>query len=190
MSLIEGNTEEKILFLLREGDEYAYELVFRRYYISLCGFATRFVQQPEIAEEIVQHTFLKLWEKRQELHISVSLKSYLFRAVYNRCHNHLAHLKVKNTYLQFAQNTAAQHRNSPDSIINNLTYKELDEKITGAIERLPEHCRIIFKMSRFDGMKYSEIAAALHLSVKTVETQISRALYRMRKELAVYLENG
>lgn len=187
MPAFEDNTEEKILSLLKEGDEYAYELVFRRYYISLCGFATRFVQLPETAEEIVQNIFLKLWEKRAGLDIQVSLKSYLFRAVYNSCNNHLAHLKIKNKHLLFVKSTSLQNELLTDPILNNLTYKELDEKITEAIEQLPVACKTIFKMSRFDGLKYAEIADRLHISVKTVETQISRALVKLREKLKIYL---
>lgn len=176
-----------MLSLLKEGDEYAYELVFRRYYVSLCGFATRFVQQPETAEEIVQNIFLKLWEKRVDLEIKVSLKSYLFRAVYNSCNNYLAHLKVKKKHLLFVQNDSFQKALFSDPILNNLTYKELDQKITAAIERLPAACQNIFKMSRFDGLKYAEIADELNISIKTVETQISRALIKLREELKEYL---
>ncbi len=187
MSGFENNTEGKILSLIKEGDEYAYELVFRRYYVSLCGFATRFVGQPETAEGIVQNVFLKLWEKRAGLEIAVSLKSYLFQAVYNSCKNHVAHLKVKNKHLLFVKTTADPNDPLSDAIFNNLTYKELDVKITEAIERLPAACKTIFKMSRFEGLKYAEIAAQLSISIKTVETQISRALTKLREELKEYL---
>lgn len=179
--------EEKILSLIKEGDEYAYELVFRRYYVSLCGFATRFVGQPETAEGIVQNIFLKLWEKRAGLEIAVSLKSYLFRAVYNSCNNYLSHLKVKRKHLLFVQNNSFQEELLSDPILKNLTYKELDEKIKEAIERLPPACKQIFKMSRFDGLKYAQIAAQRDISIKTVETQISRALVKLREELKEYL---
>ncbi len=181
------NTEEEILSLLQEGNEYAYELVFRRYYVSLCGFATRFVKQPETAEEIVQDVFLKLWEKRKLLKINVSLKSYLFRAVYNSCNNHLTRQKIKNKYLLFAKESDSYEDWFQNPILTKLTYKELDEKINEAIDRLPRACKNIFKMSRIEGLKYTEIASQLDISIKTVETQISRALTRLRKELATYM---
>lgn len=187
MAVFESNTEEEILNLLQEGNEYAYELIFRRYYVSLCGFATRFIEQPETAEEIVQNIFLKLWEKRDTLSIQISLKSYLFRAVYNSCNNHVTHAKVKNKYLTFIRETLFRNERLSDPVMDSLAYKELNEKITEAIERLPDACKNIFKMSRFDGLKYSEIANHLNISVKTVETQISRALSRLRKDLKEFL---
>lgn len=190
MSAFENNTETEILSLLQHGNVYAYELIFRRYYVSLCGFAMRFLQQPDPAEEIVQNIFLKLWEKREELSIDSSLKSYLFRAVYNSCNNHLAHIKIQNKYISFARQAILRNESLSDPVMDSLAYKELNDNITEAIERLPTECKKIFKMSRFDGMKYMEIADQLGISIKTVETQISRALIRLREDLKEFLENA
>jgi len=190
MGLIDSITEKEIFSLLQKGNTYAYELIFRRYYVSLCGFATRFVEQPETSEEIVQNIFLKLWEKKETLSIETSLKSYLFRAVYNSCNNHLAHTKIKNRYISIVRETILKKEHTADPVLDSLTYKELDQNITQAIEALPAECKKIFKMSRFEGMKYAEIAASLQISVKTVETQISRALQRLRIELKEFLVNA
>lgn len=187
MAAFENNTEKEIFSLLQKGNVYAYELIFRRYYLGLCGFAARFVQQPETAEEIVQNIFLKLWEKRHSFSIETSLKSYLFRAVYNSCHNYLAHTKIENRYISFLRETTLRKEAGSDPVLDSLAYKELNEKITEAIERLPAECKKIFKMSRFEGLKYAEIATELNISVKTVETQISRALLRLRSELKDFL---
>lgn len=186
MTAFDNNKEKEIFSLIQKGNVYAYELIFRRYYISLCEFATRFVYQPEAAEEIVQNVFLILWEKKESLSISISLKSYLFRAVYNHCNNHLSHLKIRNKYLSFSRETLLK-KNYSDPVLENLAYKELNDQITAAIEQLPAACKNIFKMSRYEGMKYAEIASSLNISVKTVETQISRALTRLREELKEYL---
>lgn len=190
MAAIDSNTEKEIFSLLQKGNTYAYELIFRRYYVSLCGFATRFVQQPESSEEIVQDIFLKLWEKKGTLSIEISLKSYLFRAVYNGCNNYLAHTQVKNRYISFARESILRNEYLSDPVMDSLAYKELNEKITESIEKLPPECKKIFKMSRFDGMKYAEIAENLQISIKTVETQISRALLRLRMELNEFLANA
>lgn len=190
MATLESNTENEIIDLLEKGNIYAYELVFRRYYISLCGFATRFVQQPEVAEEIVQNVFLKLWEKRNHIRIETSLKSYLFRAVFNGCNNHLTHIKVRNKYISLTQDAISKNEFHADPVIDSLVFKELDENITKAIENLPTECKKIFKMSRFEGLKYAEIANQLGISVKTVETQISRALSRLREDLKDFLVNA
>lgn len=187
MAALENSTEKEIFSLLQKGNAYAYELIFRRYYLSLCGFAARFVGQPETAEEIVQEIFLKLWEKKSSFSIDSSLKSYLFRAVYNSCLNYHMHAKIENKYLSFLKETSLRNETGSDPVLDSLAYKELNEKITEAIERLPAECKKIFKMSRFDGMKYAQIAEQLRISVKTVETQISRALLRLRSELKEFL---
>lgn len=187
MTSFEYNTEKDLLDLLQQGNIYAYELIFRRYYVSLCGFATRFVQQPETAEEIVQSIFVKLWEHHTSIQIETSLKSYLFRATYNQCNNYLSHIKIKNKYIDFTLKAQIRNESNADPVHDCLVYKELNDKITEAIERLPTGCKNIFKLSRFDGLKYSEIADHLNISVKTVETQISRALSRLREELKDFL---
>lgn len=187
MASIDHSTEKEIVSLLQKGNAYAYELIFRRYYVSLCGFATRFVEQPEASEEIVQDIFMKLWEKKGSLVIETSLKSYLFRAVYNSCNNYLAHVQIKNRYISLVREAILKNELSSDPVLDSLTYKELDTKITEAIDTLPTDCKRIFKMSRFDGMKYAEIAGQLQISVKTVETQISRALLKLRRELREFM---
>lgn len=189
MASIDSSTEKEIFSLLQKGNTYAYELIFRRYYVSLCGFAMRFVEQPETSEEIVQDIFLKLWEKKAGLTIDTSLKSYLFKAVYNSCNNYLAHAKVRNRYVSLVRESILKHEHAADPVLDSLTYKELDQKINQAIEDLPAECRKIFKLSRLEGMKYAEIADSLHISIKTVETQVSRALQRLRTELKEFLVN-
>lgn len=181
--------EKQLAALLKEGNVYVYELIFRRYYVSLCGFAVRFVQQPEDAEEIVQDVFLKVWEKKNDLLITTSLKSYLFRATYNSCMNVLSHAKIENRYASFIRNSSLKNQYLSNPVMDSLAYKDLNDKITAAIERLPEACKEIFKMSRYDGLKYAEIASQLNISVKTVETQISRALSKLREDLKEFLIN-
>jgi RNA polymerase sigma-70 factor (ECF subfamily) len=189
MPVPDTRPEDEIVSLLQKGNVYAYELIFRRYYVSLCGFAARFVRVPEAAEEIVQNVFLKLWEKRETVSIDTSLKSYLFRSVYNSCSNHITHTKIENKYLAFVRESIFRNNGYSDPVMDTLAYKELNHKITEAIEKLPAECKKIFKMSRFDGLKYAEIADQLNISIKTVETQVSRALLRLRAELKEFLIN-
>ncbi|GAA4316489.1 RNA polymerase sigma-70 factor [Compostibacter hankyongensis] len=190
MTPLTHQSEEELTRLLQEGNIYAYELIFRRYYVGLCGFAIRFVQEPEAAEEIVQGIFMKLWEKRETINIDTSLKSYLFRSTFNHCSNHLSHIKIRNNYISRIRESLLRDEYLSDPVMDSLAYKELNDKITAAIEELPASCRQIFKMSRFDGLKYAEIAAQLDISVKTIETQISRALIRLRRSLQEFLINA
>jgi RNA polymerase sigma-70 factor, ECF subfamily len=126
----------------------------------------------------------KLWEQRSEIEITVSLKSYLYRAVHNTCLNRIKHLKVQEVYRQYVGEYLDNNHASATDLLNK---EELETRIVNALEKLPEQCRLIFKMSRFEELKYQEIADQLGLSVKTIENQIGKALKIMRTELADYL---
>jgi RNA polymerase sigma-70 factor, ECF subfamily len=173
-----------ILLAIRQGNERVFETVFRKHYQALCNYACGILKDMDDAEEVVQSIFLKFWEQRQEIEINVSLKSYLYRAVHNTCLNRLKHLKIQETYRQYVGEYLDV---TYDTATETLDKYELESRISEALEKLPEQCRIIFKMSRFEELKYQEIANQLGLSIKTVENQIGKALKIMRTELADYL---
>ncbi len=169
---------------LKEGDETAFEMIFKTYYEPLCNYAFTFLQDRDESEEIVQATFLKVWEKRDSIDIESSLKAYLYRAIRNSCINAIKHDRIKRkhaTEMLFVSDST--HEGVSQAVIST----ELDQKIGDALEMLPEQCRLVFKMSRFEELKYAEIAAQLNISVKTVEHQIGKALKIMREELKEYL---
>jgi RNA polymerase sigma-70 factor, ECF subfamily len=177
-------TDNDILQAIRQGNERVFETFFRKHYQPLCNYACGILKDMDDSEEIVQSIFMKLWEQRQEIDITISLKSYLYRAVHNTCLNRIKHLKVQDEYRQhvgyFLENN---HESATDTLYKN----ELEKRIADAIELLPKQCQIIFKMSRFEELKYQEIADKMGLSVKTIENQIGKALKIMRTELADYL---
>jgi RNA polymerase sigma-70 factor (family 1) len=178
-------TLEDDLALLRRiqsGEESAFEGLFQRYYPALVGFARRVLVDLELAEEAVQDVFVVFWEKRQQVNIQQSVKSYLYASVYHKCLRHTRHEKVREKYRQEILKSSDE-ADAADAI----AAIELEERIEKVISRLPDQCRRIFSMSRFDGMKYQEIADALGLSIKTVEIQISKALKILREELKDYL---
>ncbi|WP_344977749.1 RNA polymerase sigma-70 factor [Compostibacter hankyongensis] len=178
--------EKDILTLFYQGNIYAFELIFKKYNTVLCNFASRFVSSQDISVEIVQGVFLKLWENHDKIIIENALKSYLFRAVYNQCSSYLSHLRVRKKYLHSIRRLhETQHLTDP--VQDSLSYKELNHRVHEAVAQLPEECRKIFVLSRFEGLKYMEIADRLQVSVKTVETQISRALTRLRENLKEFL---
>lgn len=176
--------DSDILLAIRQGNERVFETVFKKHYQALCNYACGILKDMDDAEEVVQSIFLKFWEQREEIEISVSLKSYLYRAVHNTCLNRLKHLKIQETYRQYVGDYL---ENTHDSATDILDKVELESRIADALEKLPEQCRLIFKMSRFEELKYQEIADRLGLSIKTVENQIGKALKIMRTELADYL---
>lgn len=177
-------SEQEIIGAIREGNEHIFEEIFRKYYQSLCNYANSILKEMDEAEEVVQNLFLSIWEKRNDLEINISLKSYLYRAVHNHCLNRIKHLKVREEYQQYAVNF---YDASYESVSQTVMKNELETKIEEAIKKLPEQCRLIFRMSRFEELKYHEIAEQLELSPKTVENQIGKALKILRVELAEYL---
>ncbi|GAB3221613.1 RNA polymerase sigma-70 factor [Spirosoma arcticum] len=177
-------TEQDAIEAIRQGDERAYEIIFRQHYAPLCRYARQFLTDADEAEEEVQAMFLALWERRDGLFITTSLKGYLFRAVHNRCLNRIKHFAVRDEYQQHARYVAETTAESP---MQRLLGDELSDRLRMAIQKLPEQCRLAFTLSRFEELRYGEIADQLGISPKTVENQIGKALRILRTELSDYL---
>ena len=178
------NTEEEnnLFEEIKNNNEKAFEKLFHKYYGHLCLYASRILQDNISAEEIVQDFFVKLWEKRFQLSIETSVKNYLFRSVKNMCLNLIQHNKTK---LRYAQSILSEASNN-QSLENHFIEIDLAEKIEASIQSLPEKRRIIFRLSRKDGLKYREIAKKLNISIKTVETQMGLAIKTLREKLKNY----
>jgi len=175
---------EQLTTTLKAGNLTAFEMLFRTYYQPLCNYAFTFVQDRDEAEEIVQSTFLNIWEKRENLSIHTGVKPYLYAMVRNACLNVLKHEKIKQ---QHATMEMAIAERSIESVARTVIASELEAKIHDAMDHLPEQCRLIFKLSRFEDLKYAEIAEQLNISIKTVENQMGKALRIMRDQLRDYL---
>jgi RNA polymerase sigma-70 factor, ECF subfamily len=176
-------TDQELFRALRDGDINAFEMYFKNLYQPLCNYANSFLYDREESEEIVQATFLTVWEKRETLNVSSSVKSYLYAMVRNACLNLIKHEKIKQKYAVEASYTNEGY----DGVMETVTSVELEDRIAKAIEQLPEQCRLVFKLSRFEELKYQEIADQLEISVKTVENHIGKALKLMREHLKDYL---
>jgi len=173
--------DSEIVRRIREGDTGQFESLFRSSYVSLVRYAKTLLRDHDTAEEIVQDLFFRLWKDKEKLQIESSLNGYLFRAVHNRCLHHIDHKRVIEKYAREAALNEQENNENPVDILN---YSELQARIARIIERLPEKCGRIFCMNRFEGLKYSEIADKLSISVKTVEANMGRALKEFRKALA------
>jgi RNA polymerase sigma-70 factor, ECF subfamily len=176
--------EQQHLDALTKGDITAFEMIFRTYYQPLCNYAYTFLQDKEEAEEIVQSTFMSVWEKHSTISIRSSIKSYLYAMVRNACLNVIKHEKIKQRHVV---EEIALSPQSHDAVTNTVASTELETRIQEAMEKLPEQCRLVFKLSRFEELKYSEIAEQLDISVKTVENHMGKALKIMREQLKDYL---
>jgi RNA polymerase sigma-70 factor (ECF subfamily) len=161
-----------------------FETLFKSHYSALCSYANQFLKDVDAVEEVVQEVMFKVWTHRESLAIDTSMKSYLFRAVRNGCLNVLKHMKVREEYKAWQEHQGDEsHLSKEDEMIAS----ELEQKIRGAIDRLPMERRKVFILSRYDGLTYSQIAKKLGISVKTVENQMGKALKSLREELSDYL---
>ena len=168
---------------VRDGDIRAYETLFRRYYEPLCLYGNKITSDMDVAEEIVQELFYTLWKDRESLRIVWSVKPYLYGAVRNHSLQYLEHLKVREQYYRKMTANGQPESNPHDSPQEILEYKELEERLHAVLESLPQRRRDIFRMNRFEGMKYEQIARKMSLSVKTIEAEMSKALQVLRKSL-------
>ncbi len=181
---MQTNPDETLIGEIRIGKEAVFESVFRQYYAPLCRYARTLLGDADEAEEVVQSVFVTIWERRESLLITTSLKAYLYRAVHNRCLNRLSQ---QSNQAQHRQQAAAELYAEAASPTQALLTDELSTRLQRAIGRLPEQCRRAFEMSRFDELSYKEIAEQLGIATKTVENQIGKALRILRTELSDYL---
>jgi RNA polymerase sigma-70 factor (ECF subfamily) len=172
--------EKELIEGIRKGDIRQFETLFRSSYTPLVRYAKTIIKDQDTAEEIVQELFYKLWKDREKILINNSLDSYLYRSVHNRCLHHLDHVRVVHQHKKEMKNEDGDGVSSPVEI---LQHKELQGRISGILKKLPERCSTIFYMNRFDGLRYSEIASKLSITVKTVEANMGRALKEFRKAL-------
>ena len=174
--------DKQLMTQVVTGDLNAFEMVFRDYYKPLVRYGNTFLRDTDETEDVVQQVFVSLWEKRAQLDIHTSIRAVLYKAVQNACLNRIKHLKVRNAYAEDRKWTLEYEETS-----DPLHVDELNQRIRVAIENMPEQCGRIFKMSRFEQLRYQEIADQLGLSVKTVENQMGKALKIVREELKDYL---
>ena len=176
---------DQLALRIKLGDQQAFELLFRKYYVRLCTFSNKFLNDTEESQDIVQEVFAKIWEGRNEIDPEYSLKSYLFKITQNLSINNLRRKKVELRYTEIYKLVYIEYQEF--SVHDSLIAKELEEHIAKTINMLPAKCRQIFELSRNKGLKYKEIANSLNISVKTVEAQMSKALQSLREELPVSL---
>lgn len=173
--------EENIIRRIRQGDIKEYETLFRSSYASLVRYAQVILKDHDTAEEIVQEFFFRLWQDKEKLNIESSLNGYLYRSIHNRCLHYIEHQKVVERHSADMLTSMTEcHEPTTDLVY----YNELQARVARVLNKLPEKCSTIFSMSRFEGLKYSEIADILSVSVKTVEANMGRALKEFRKALA------
>ncbi len=179
--------DKTLLERLHIGDKDAFQHLFMVYYQPLSVFANKLVADIDLAKDIVQEVIVNFYEKHSEIHIHTSLKAHLYQSVRNRCLNHLKREQIIRTHHSqiFIENK------SQEEVFNDLLEEtELEYQIKQTIDTLPNQCKRIFEMSRFQGKSNQDIADELAISKRTVETQISNALKKLRNKLNSYLSIG
>jgi RNA polymerase sigma-70 factor (ECF subfamily) len=178
-STIHQIPEEELLSRLKTGDMKAFESLYKSFHKMLWHYAKVMLKDEDEAEDTVQQIFIRIWEKRDSILISTSFKSYLFTSVRNACLKKMEKA-VREKASDPLESTEMERVGKAQ---DPAQFKDLQSAIQQSIESLPERCKLVFKLSRFGGLTYVEIAKELDLSVKTVENQMSKALQTLRQDL-------
>ncbi len=179
--------ETRILGKIRNGDIAAFEQLFHKYYPGMCSYAESLVNKSEVAEEVVQDVFYNVWKNRADLKIIASIKSYLFRSVFN---NSMMYLRKAKREFPIEEQTGYLEPETHEDLSEEMDAREMNAAVIYTLESLPERTSEIFKLSRFEGMKYREIADKLSISVKTVEANMGKALKAIRISLEKFRETA
>jgi RNA polymerase sigma-70 factor (ECF subfamily) len=181
------STDQQILVDIKLGYVSGFEKLYQKYYLVLCLVAAQIVKNPHDAEEIVSDVFVRLWNIREKLEITTSIKAYLIKAVRNTSLNYLERSKKSGKTDSITNSDFQLLAWDSDYPLGQLFEKEILEILDQGINKLPEGCREIFLMSRNEDMKYSDIAEKQNISVNTVKTQMKIALSSLRDTLKDYL---
>ncbi|MCG8477142.1 MAG: RNA polymerase sigma-70 factor [Cytophagales bacterium] len=174
--------DNALLFRLTENDKSAFDCLFTKYYSSLVVFSQKIIREQEAAEDLVQDFFYNLWIRRNDYTIKQSFRSYAFSSIRNRSIDYLRHIDVENKAAEY-------FLSDPDYLKEDTLHTELElkEMLEKALDKLPEKCRKIFLLNRFEGLMAKEIAKKESLSVRTVEKHIGKAVKIMREELKPFV---
>ncbi|WP_321373084.1 RNA polymerase sigma-70 factor [uncultured Draconibacterium sp.] len=173
-------SDREIFEKIKNGDDAAFSQLFDESYSSLCFFVNKYLSDLDKSRSLVQEFFVDLWINHSNLTVPHSPKSYLFNSVKNKTIDFLRKEKRMGKIVEPDEN------NESTPFRDLVEEAELNDKINQAIQDLPEKCREIFVLCRFDGLKYAEIARKLDISIKTVEMQMGIALKKLRKNLSDY----
>lgn len=179
--------ERELIDSIKKGNSKSFELVFKTYYSRLCVYAYGYTHQLETAEDLVKDVFVLFWNNRKKIEIKSSLSAYLFRSVRNSCINYIKRDKNRNNLSieeMVRLNIKMKEPLSEDYLVGKILANELEEQIFSEIEKLPDACKEIFKLSRFEGLPHKKIAEKLNISENTVKVQIYKALKNLKKALS------
>ncbi len=175
--------DRNILKQLRKGDIKSFESLFHQFHQGMLLYAISILKNEATAEEIVQDVFYNIWKNRGEFNLKNTWQAYLYKAVYN---NAIMYIRKHNKEILLGDNSLINIEGTTDDPSEKMEYKGLRKDVEITLKKLPERTQNIFSMSRFEGMKYQEIANKLEISIKTVEANMGRALKAFRVSLRNY----
>lgn len=183
--------DKEIVLRVKRGEERIFDMLFKHYFSRLCHFVVEYVADEEVAKNLIQDTFVTLWNKKEEFDDTTNLNAWLYSTAKNLTMNYLRNQKVSSSWKQklflSQQQVELNYYSLAQFDTTTLTSKEIEQIIKDTLEQLPAQCRKVFSMSRFENMKNREIAHELDISIKTVETHLTKGLKSMRIALKDYL---
>ncbi|MFX1707223.1 RNA polymerase sigma-70 factor [Chitinophaga sp. CC14] len=176
-------TDEQLISRLRSGDQLAFAQIHERYYPLLYNFSLKKNIDPEEIKDMIQEVFIKLWQNRESIQLTTSLRSYLFRSVWNRMMDLFRHTKIKQEHIDSLQTAM----NSPgfSGTDYRIREKDMERIITLEIEALPQRMREVLTLRRDQNLSNKEIGIQLGITEQTVETHAKRALRVLRRRLVI-----
>lgn len=184
-------TEKEILELLKKGDEEAIRIIFEAYFEKLCLYAEGIIKNHQAAEDIVEDLFVSVWIHAKTNPVHTTIKNYLYKSTYHNCLKYINKLKAESRndeYLHYSlKDQEIIHPETSGYPISGLLVSEIEKKADDILESIPEQCREIYKLNRFENLDYPDIAARLKITVGTVKTQMSRAFQRFREGLKEFI---
>ena len=173
---------------IRKGDHDTFRFIFDHYYALMCSIAYEYVEDYHLSQNIAEDVMLSIWEKREQLIISTSVKSYLLTSVHNKCIDYLRSRSREAEVFSLESEIGSSSCYIPDQeMFEQIVSSELEKKIEEIIQSMPEECKKVFLLSRYGNKSYAEIANELNISVNTVKYHIKKALSLFREELKDYL---
>ena len=185
------NSENDLLLQIKQGSMDAFERLYFDMQPRMFAFSRKFIEDREVARDIIQEIFFEFWENRLVTDIKTSVNAYLFKVLHNKCLNHIRDSKVRGRYVSYVDIKLREAEllffDEDQESYKSIFLKEIEEILNASIENLPEGCREVFILSRNQGLSNKEIADQLNISVRTVENQIYRALKILKTNLKDYL---
>jgi RNA polymerase sigma-70 factor (ECF subfamily) len=183
MAVYSKYTDGELMQEIKAGNMLAFDELYRKYSKRLYKFTYSILKTKEEVENITQDVFLNLWLNREKVEKNSSVKYYIFTIAYNSAIS-IIRKKIKDlSFIEYVKTLQDVFQEPPDL---QIEYKELDEKLNEIINGLPDQQKKVYLLNRVDGLKYSEIADRLNISINTVENHISRALKKIREKLGNY----